>query len=81
MATKPDSTNSDSPQSLFRPGDRVRGIAGKYFRRSGTIRRLCSAVFSDYVYVTFDLRPRERKPKTEMVERAHLAALMDGAAS
>ena len=71
-----------APPCPFKAGDRVRVIAGRFFRRTGTIKRVASsAVFREYVHVTFDIRPRERKAKTEMLEHAHLEALTDGGAS
>ena len=49
-------------------GRRITVVGGKYNGRSGSIKRLCSDVFNDRIYVTFDKISRERTTKVEMVE-------------
>ena len=59
----------------FEIGDRVQIERGRFFGRTGTIKRRASIVFADYVYVTLHPQPRERVMKTEMIERAALVLL------
>lgn len=71
-----------APPCPFAVGDRVRVVSGRHAGRAGFVKRLgWRPVFHEYVHVTFDLKLRERKQKTKMVEHAHLEPIPDGAAS
>lgn len=56
----------------FKVGERVAVIAGRWAGRNGQIKRIGTAAFRGYCYVTLDMLPREKSPKTEYIQVSSL---------
>lgn len=65
-------TNRMENDYIFKAGERVAVIAGRHAGRNGQIKRMGSAAFSGYCYVTLDMLPREKAQKTEFIPLSSL---------
>lgn len=61
-----DSHEDAHPAALHQVGDRVQVVSGKYAGRAGVVSRI-PKVIPDWVYVTLDLKKRERVIKTKLI--------------
>lgn len=61
----------------MKQGERVQVVGGEWNGRLGVIVKRCTPTFAAYVRVRFDLRPRERVQKTQMIHTKDLMVLRE----